>query len=421
MTETARYPIPARPKTGRCGRIPGILAFLACLWLIDPAAASDLETEPDRTGRAELLELLDESLVQRLWEALHPDSLAPPGDYQVLMPRRPDGSGGGKGDVFLLRNGTTEGRLHREAWEEAAANSRNEKVVRWQEEWEEPGSEYIPTLWRAFRFDADRFIGWTEWPSGLRFGMGSSMSGVPAVKPQIERRIDIEWSQKLFRHFLLGAGLHRSQFGGGLVRRFEAEKPIPFGQPVDTSGPDFWSEARWGWSLSAGLPALRYTLFLADRPLPEYFWLETRASDLIREQEMGEVVNQWTDMDQLHIDGNLAQRIEARLGHLRYRLLWDGEAYASPVHAYEIDDMPSFFGRWGAGLIASSGVAATRFWFDLGDFAFSLARPAGYPTRFHMAFLHFDLGYRSLKSYTLGVSLTVRLDNPILNLPGGAP
>jgi hypothetical protein len=233
--------------------------------------------------------------------------------------------------------------------------------------------------------------------------------------------MQVEWTQKMYRHLLLGAGIHRTQFGGGLVRRFEAEKPIPFGRPIDTAGPDFWSDAQWWWSLSVGVPALRYTLFLANRPLPEYFWLETQASTLIREQEMGEVVNQWTDEEQLHIDGNLAQKLEARLGHFRYRLLWDGEAYASAVHAYELDDMPSFFGRWGAGLLASSGVAATRFWFDVGDFAFSLARPTGYPTRFQMAFLHFDLGYRNLKSYTLGVSLTIRLDNPILNLPGGAP
>jgi hypothetical protein len=244
---------------------------------------------------------------------------------------------------------------------------------------------------------------------------------VPSAKPQIERSIDFEWTQKFFRHFLLGAGVHRSQFGGGLVRRFEAEKPVPFGVLVDTAGPDFWSEAQWWWSASVGIPAVRYSLFLANRPLPDYFWLETEASTLIREQEIGKVVNQWVDEEQLAIDGNLAQKLEVRLAHLRYRLLWDGEAYRSAVHFYELDDMPSFFGRWGAGLVASSGVAATRFWFDVGNFAFSLARPSAYPTRFHMAFVHLELGYRNLKSYQLGVSLKVRLDNPILNLPGGAP
>lgn len=385
------------------------------------AAQDDGGTEPLR-GSGEILELKDEALITRLWETLHGDSLPlPPGEYQLLIPLDAQLSlPGGERDagVFLLRNGTMEGRLDRMAWEWAAAQSREQKVVRWKDDWEEPESEYIPTLWQSFRVDRERIERWTGWPSGFRFGMGSAMSMVPSANPQFERELEFEWNQKLYRHFLLGGALRRIEYGGGLLRTARSGQVTGFG--ADTVQPAFWSEPFWWWSLSAGLPGARYTLYLADRPLPDYFWLETRASALIKENKAGKVVKQWQDSS-LAPGGNVGHSLDLRLGYARYRLHWDGEAYASAVQAWELDELPVFFGHWGVGLITAAEVAATRAWLDIADFGFSLARPSQYPSRFRFAFLRLDVAYRNLRSFHLGISLNVRLENPIMNLPGAAP
>lgn len=395
-----------------------LLAFAAC-----PGRA-DVAGEPDpEPVSAEVLELRDPDLIARVWRIVHGDSVLPPGEFQVLLPAPADLPlpGGERGpdagaDAVLLRNGTMEGRLDRGAWEQAAALSRRDKVLRWKEDWEEPESGYIPTLWTSFRVDRERIARWTEWPAGIRFELASAMSLVPSSSPQFERQIDIEWNQKLYRHFLLGAGLYRTEFGGGLVRSARSAEAALAPDPRP-SRPDFWTEPFWWWSLSAGVPGVRYTLFLADRPLPGYYWLETRASSLIRDRKAGKVVKQWAD-SALSRSGNVGQSLDLRLAHVRYRLNWDGEAYAAAVQAVELDDLPAFFGHWGAGVVMAGDVAATRVWMDIPDFAFSLARPTAYPSRFRFAFLHFDLAYRNLRNFHLGASITARLDNPILNLPG---
>lgn len=384
-------------------------------------AEAGADSGPGSEAATEILELKDRALISRLWETLYPDSALPPGEYQILLPAKPEISlPGGEQDAgaFLLRNGTTEGRMDRAAWDQVAAYSQNDKVVRWKDDWEEPESEYIPTLWQAFRMDEERIIRWTEWPAGVRFEAGSSMSSVPSASPQFERQMDFEWTQKLYRHFLLGVGIHRTEFGGGLVR--SDRKDAVTGIGADTTGPGFWTDPYWWWSFSAGVPGARYTLYLADRPLPPFFWLETRASSLIKDRKAGKVVKQWTGSS-LRREGNYGQKLDLRLAYVRYRLQWDSDAYAAPLQAVELDDLPAFFGTWGAGFITASDVAATRVWLDIPDFAFSLARPTAYPSRFRFAFLRFDLAYRNLKSFHLGVSVTARLENPILNFPGAGP
>lgn len=404
------------------------LAFL-CAAILPVGAQEDEDEDEDgnsaRPGyQAEILELKDPDLIARVWESLHPDSALPPGEYQILLPAVPEPAfpGGGQdlsdGGAFLLRNGTMEGRMDRSAWEQAAAFSRRDKVVRWKEDWDEPESEYIPTLWRSFAMDRERLVRWTGWPSGVGFKAASAMSMIPRSAPQFQRQIDFEWNQKLYRHFLAGLAVRRTEFGGGLVRTARHLQVTGIG--ADTAAVDFWSEPYWWWSLSAGVPGIRYTLYLADRPVPNHFWLETRASDLIRDHKAGRVVRQWADSS-LRPEGNVGHSLDFRLGYMRYRLNWDTDAYEGAVQAVEIDELPAFFGQWGVGVITAGDVAATRVWLDFADFAFSLARPSQYPSRFRFAFLHLDLSYRNLTSFHMGVSLTVRLENPLLSYPGASP
>jgi hypothetical protein len=369
-------------------------------------------------GRATLLELTDSVLITRAWETLFPDSALPAGEYQILIPAGPELSPGPEpsASVYLLRDGTEAGRMDRAAWDALAALPSHGETG-WASALEGPEKQEVPLLWQALKWDRASVLGWAEWPSGFAFSMGSSMSSVRTSKPQYQRDIDFAWDQKIFAHFLLGASLHRSQFGGGLTRLGEEVADTAGGRAKPLHGPGFWGDSFWGWSLSAGVPGIRYTLSLASQPLPRYFWLETRASNAIRTRKEGRLVRQWTG-PQLQRAGNLAHTLDARLGIFRYGLHWDGDAYNAPVQTFACDDLPALFGTWGAGLVAASDLLATRVWLDIPDAALTLGYPRAWPSRFRVAFLHFDFAYRNQRNFNLGAAVRLHIENEIMNRPG---
>jgi hypothetical protein len=282
---------------------------------------------------------------------------------------------------------------------------------------EGPENQDVPLVWKAIDWSPASLLRWAEWPAGFAFALGTEVSSVQSSKPQFQRNIDFEWDQKLFRHFLLGAELHRSQFGGGLTRLGETVADTSILGPRAADEDEFWGEAFWWWSLSAGVPGLKYTLSMADQPLPRYYWLETRAPAAIRERRSGRVVNQWTGST-LELDGNLSHTLDARLGVLRYQLHIDTDAYNMPIQTVALNELPGLFGTWGAGFVFASDLIATRLWVDLPDIGPTLGAPGDYPSRFRFAFLHVDLAYRNLRSFNLGISIRVHVDNPIMNRPG---
>lgn len=374
---------------------------------------------PPGFGPAILLELTDSTLIAGAWTAIFPDSARPRGEYAILIPD-PTGSAPGnpdQGKVILLRNGTEAGRLDIATWNALATASGKNGDPAWVTAAEGPENPEVPTLWHAVRFDGESLLRWAEWPSGFTFGIGSSISAVRTSKPQYQRDVDFSWNQKVFTHFLIGGELHRSQFGGGLARLGRTVAEPETGGTAGSGTPDFWSDGYWWWSLSAGIPGIRYTLSLADQPLPRYYWLEPMPSIAIREHRNGKLVTQWNGPT-LERSGNFAHTAEARLGVLRYGLHWDSDAYRIPVQTVGLDDLPALFGRWGGGLILASNILATRFWVDIPDLALTLGHPEAWPTRFRIAFLHLDLAYRNSGNFSLGVSLRVRVDNPIMNRPG---
>lgn len=369
----------------------------------EPAAAS---------GNVEVLEIKDTALVGKIWRAVHPDSALPRGEFQILIPDGIDpATSGPTGAVFLLRDGTESGRLSAETWRELAPAQAAPGW--WKRSFVSPETREAPRVWGALRPDLPMWIRRGEWPAGVKVGVGSELSAMPSTNTQFQRNIDFEWTQKIFKHYPLGLGLHRTQFGGGVTRSAETRAA----QAVNGPEPDFWGKAYWWWSVSAGVPFLRYTAYLADRPVPRFFWLEPRADSLIRTHTAGRVVNQWEGSSQ-SLSGNWASTLDFRLGYFRYSLDWDGDAFAAPIHTIEAADMPAFFGSWGGGLIVAPGIAATRLWVDIPDLALTVPVPSSRPTDFRLAFLRVEFAYRNLRSFSLGLAVTVKLDNPIFNLPG---
>ena len=191
----------------------------------------------------------------------------------------------------------------------------------------------------------------------------------------------------------------------------------PLGRSFRVKSHDFWSEANWWWGLSAGIPGLKYTLSLANQDLPRYFWLEIHAAPAIREHKQGDLVNQWQN-DDMAIEGNLSHTLEARLGAFRYGFHFDSDAYGYPVQTISFDELPAAFGYWGFGIVTAADVVATRVWMDIPDLELTLGHPQAYPSRFRIAFLHLDCAYRSVRSFNLGISVRIRIENPIMNRPG---
>ncbi|MEO6097630.1 MAG: hypothetical protein ABIW76_19025 [Fibrobacteria bacterium] len=371
------------------------------------------------TGPVEILELSDPALIMGVWETLFPDSILPDGEYQILIPPDPELSGGGShsATVFLLRNGTEVGHMDRSAWESLAEVSLRKENESWASAMEGPEKQEVPILWKAIKWTPQTLLEWTEWPAEFSAGVGSAFSSVRASKPQFQRDIDFAWSQKLFAHYLLGAELHRTQYGGGLTRLGAVVADTSFNRSPLVESHDFWSEENWWWGISAGVPGLRYTLALANQPLPRYFWLDPAAAEAIRGHKNGEIVNQWNGRT-LEREGNLSHTLDARLGYLRYGFHWDMDAYSVPVQTIVMDELPALFGTWGGGIVLASDIIATRIWADIPDASLRLGFPRAYPSRFRIAFLHLDLGYRNSKSFNLGASVRVKIENPIMSRPG---
>jgi hypothetical protein len=66
----------------------------------------------------------------------------------------------------------------------------------------------------------------------------------------------------------------------------------------------------------------------------------------------------------------------------------------------------------------ASDLFATRLWMDIPDAALTLAAPRNWPTRVRVAFLRLELDYRNQRSFSLGLSVRVNIQNPIMKLPG---
>jgi hypothetical protein len=382
------------------------------------AAVTDAPQAGYDKGPVEILELTEPSLIRSAWETVHPDSALPDGEYQILIPSGPQSSTGRSpsATVFLLRDGTEVGEIDRGAWETLAAIS-NQQSESWAAVMEGPEKQEASLLWDAIELTPAALLRWAEWPSGFEASMGSVISSVPGSKPQYQRNIDFAWNQKLFSHILLGAQLHRTQYGGGLTRLGASVADTSFNRSPLVKSHEFWNDADWWWGVSAGVPGLRYTLSLADQPLPRYFWLEPAAAPAIRGHKNGDLVNQWNGST-MERDGNLSHTVDARLGVLRYGFHWDMDAYTVPVQTVYLDELPAVFGHWGAGLIIASDILATRVWMDIPDIGLPIGLPSAFPSKVRIAFLHLDCAYRNLKSFNIGISVRIRIDNPIMNRPG---
>jgi hypothetical protein len=246
------------------------------------------------------------------------------------------------------------------------------------------------------------------WPTGIRVNWQGSATGMRGVEVQSQRRLDLVWSQRPHAWATLETGLHRTQHGGSLYQKLY--------DPQDTAGLPFWGPGDWWWHAAIGVPGLKWELSLANRAFPEFYWLDSKASDAVSQRMQGNLIRHWESQEAL--SGNLAQALHAKFGVLRYSAHFDSDVYRTPVQQILFEDLPAPFGPWGFGFVLGGKDAQTRLWMDLFPLTLGIPSPRSHPTRVRFGFLRLDLSYRNKQSFHLSVATSVGFDNPVLRWPG---
>jgi hypothetical protein len=149
----------------------------------------------------------------------------------------------------------------------------------------------------------------------------------------------------------LGAGYDGTSLCGSMARRM-----------LDDSASWYQNHS---FSLTVGLPFVRYELRRAGWIVPEYFWLENDLAAVMDSTEQGSTVvsAQWR-WNRAHAN-NVCHYLRFRLGHLSWDLLFDSDIYGGVIASVNIEQIPSIVGTWGASLTKARDVWVPGVWLEL--------------------------------------------------------
>jgi len=228
----------------------------------------------------------------------------------------------------------------------------------------------------------------------------------------MERRLDLTWMQQPHPWVALEFGLHRSQYGGSLSQKLYDSANTG----ANNTGVPYWGQGQWWWHAAIGVPGVKWEMSLANRSIPEYFWLDPGAGDAATNRANGQLLRQWQQSKSL--PGNLSQSFRCKLGALRYTWTVDGDAYTQTIHEFGLADLPAPFGPWGFGFILAGSFVETRLGLDLFPIFLRMNSPKEYASRVGFTFLHVDLAYRDKKDFHLSLATRISLENPVMRWPG---
>lgn len=259
------------------------------------------------------------------------------------------------------------------------------------------------------------------WKTGLDVRVTMSGFVSPHVSPQFERRLDMTFAQKPLPWIITELGGHLAEYGGGISRYLED----PFLR--DPQFP-FWGTALPWWHVALGLPAVKWELALANRPLPDLYWLEPNASSASylagrnrignpvavidpKKQPRGSLMREWRqDGDAQPSGRNFSQAVHVKAGDLQYSAYFDPDVYRSVVHKAYFEGLPAPMGTWGFGFYFADGIGQSLFGYDFARRRIGVGDPAD-GNILESSFLHVELAYRDHSRYRLAVSTHIRLDS----------
>ncbi len=343
----------------------------------------------------ELIEIADTALMSEIWKTIELEGIPAPGHYQILI-RHVDQNR----NAFLLREGTQVAVLPEFAL--SLLESKGAKMQPKEEETQAMGPAET-TVWTRIPTFKDSLLGLMQWPSGVRIEWQTSAAALQGSSLELSRRWNFLWMQKPLPWLTFELGLTKLQNGGGLSKI------------LDTSDHSYWGENWWGWQISLGIPGLKWQIFQAHQPIPEFVWLDPDAADAAKLGQNGNLVRQWSKGRRL--PGNLTQAVHAKLGILRYSIYLDQDAYTVPIQQFLLDDLPSPFGPWGAGFMLGGSAIYSLLRIDFLPITFDLFPTKVYHHQERFGFLRLDLGYRTKKNFHIGLTTHFTLNHALLSWP----
>ncbi len=348
-----------------------------------------------------LFEIRDTAQVRAFWRAADAAGNPPPGNYQVLV-RRP-AKDTAHPQLVLLRAGTEIQELPGFALALLGGTVRRE----------EPMGTPRPSetnVWRGLWDRRDSAFDWLQWPTGVSLDFQSAVTLVKGAGPEFDRRVDFVWRDRPIRWTSFEVGVHRSQYGGGLSQQLL--------DPADTGNAGAWGPGYWWWHAAVGVPGVKWEVDLADRPFPEFYWMDIDASHAALTRTSGVLVRQWEKG--VTLPGNLSQALHLKFAALRYSIHFDGDAYRTPVQEIGLADLASPFGPFGFGFLIG-GAIYTQVQADFFPADFGIPVPKSFPSAVRFTVLHLELAFRNKEDVHLNAAVRIDWDNPLLRRPGVKP
>lgn len=402
---TSIFPIP-RHVSAPPFRVPRGLAVLvpALAWVaFVPSSAKETppHTHSAAKARHEVYEVRDADLAKSLWSMTGNPREPETGRYRVLLVGEPPSR------AYLLREGTQAGRLP----------DSSVPLLRRKIRSGELGGKRETGLRGNFHDPADPLRPFL-WGTGMELGLATGFAAAPNVPPQLERRFGMTFSQRPMPWLFMELGGHLISYGGG------AHQNLFLG-----NGPSsYWSKAWPWWHAAVGVPGIKWEIALADRPLPEYYWLDpglgwasylagmSLAGAPLSPEEAGtlpgaKLLRKWTrDGDPLPPRNNLSHTVHVKAGALRYSAHLDPDVYRSVLHKVLVADLPAPGGSWAFGFFLAEDVGAGYLAYDLSPWNVGVGDP-GDGNRLGFPLLRMELGFRDTRRFRIGASAGIRIDS----------
>jgi hypothetical protein len=259
------------------------------------------------------------------------------------------------------------------------------------------------------------------WKTGLEVRVTAAGLVTPHSSPQFERRLDMTFTQKPMPWVVTELGGHLADYGGG-ISRYLNDPDLRDGNY------EFWGTALPWWHAAIGLPGVKWEIALANRQLPDLYWLEPNAGDAsymagrnrtgdpmspaaAAGYSRGKLMREWDRDGNPQPSGrNLAQAVHVKAGDLQYSAYFDPDVYRSVVHRAYFDGLPAPMGTWGFGFYLTDGIGQSLFAYDFARKRVGVGDPAD-GNILESSFLHVELAYRDHSRYRLAVSTHIRLDS----------
>ncbi len=310
--------------------------------------------------------------------------------------------------AYLLRGGTQVGELPASSTDFLQEEIRSGGLKRGDDS----------RLWRNFWNPSDPLQPFM-WGTGLEMTWSMSVSGTKNASPQFVRQMDLVFAQRPLPWILTELGGHLSAYGGGLLQQLYQEVPPEH---------DYWSHAWPWWHAALGIPGIKWEVALANRPLPELYWLEphagwasylagrSRAGDTASLEDAealpgAKFLRRWTRTgDPIPSGRNLSHTLHAKAGPLLYSAYIDPDLYRSVVHRVFFGGLPGPRGTWGFGFFLADGIGQSLFRYDLAPGKVRVGDPAD-GNVLHLSLLRLELAYRDNMRYRVALATGIHLDS----------